>query len=80
MIYRTGSDAKIAAHKHKLGLKGDVYVVNNHIASLASHKVIFPDSMATTIEEAELERILYDESIQRQLLSDVESTEVENNE
>ena len=62
MVIRNGTDPKIEQFKQKLGLKGDVYVVNEHlIESLESHRVLVPNSTATTIEEAELERIAYEE-------------------
>ena len=62
MIIRNGTNQKIEQFKQKLGLKGDVYVVNEHlIESLESHKILIPTSVATTIEEAELERITYEE-------------------
>ena len=60
MIYKDKTNNHIEEHKKALGLTGDVYVVNNiHIASLASHKAQFPDSTATTIEEAEAEYVAY---------------------
>ena len=59
MIIKDGTNDKIAKFKLKLGLVGDVYVVNNHIASLYSHKKAYPQSIATIIEEAEQEFIKY---------------------
>ena len=55
MIVKNKTNPIIEEHKKKLHLKGDVYVVDNHIASLASHKAAYPQSKATTIEEAEAE-------------------------
>lgn len=57
MIYANGTNSDIERHKARLGLVGDVYLVGNEIASLASHKRAFRESTATTIEEAELEKI-----------------------
>lgn len=66
MIIRNGTDPKIEQFKQKLGLKGDVYVVNEHlIESLESHRVLVPNSTAVTIEEAEQERLVYEEEIAR---------------
>ena len=55
MIYKNNSNPKIEAFKKRLKLKGDVYVIEHHIASLESHKKAFPKSTATTIAEAEAE-------------------------
>ena len=58
MIIRDGTDEKIERMKYKLGLEGDVYLVGqNYIESLESHKRLIPTSTATTIEEAEQERL-----------------------
>lgn len=59
MIYKDGENAKIEELKSKFStpLKGDVYMVENHIESLETHKIFYPESTATTIEEAEAERI-----------------------
>ena len=60
MIYRDKTNNHIEAHKKALRLTGDVYVVDRiHIASLESHKAQFPNSTATTIEEAEAEYLAY---------------------
>ena len=61
MIIKDGTNANIEKHKQKLGLTGDVYLVNDHfMESLASHRRLFPDSTATTIEDAMAERIAYE--------------------
>ena len=59
MIYKESTKNKtIKALKAKLGLTGDVYVINEHIMeSLESHKRLFPESEVSTIEEAEAERL-----------------------
>ena len=58
MIIRANSNNKIEQVKKKLGLVGDIYLINNIIESLESHKKIVPNSNATTIEEAEQESTL----------------------
>ncbi len=60
MIIKDGTNAKIESLKERLGLTGDVYLVGqNYIENLESHKRLLPDSIATTIEEAEAERLEY---------------------
>lgn len=60
MIIKDRTDLQTENYKEQLGLKGDVYVVGqNYIESLESHKQLIPDSKATTIEEAEQERLAY---------------------
>lgn len=62
MIIRNFTNMAIEKHKIKLGLKGDVYVYNGiNIESLESHKQLYPDSTATTIEEAYAERVAFEE-------------------
>lgn len=60
MIVYRGTNKKLDAHMDRLGLTAPVYFVNNYMASLESHKKIFPESNASTIEEAEAEKIAYD--------------------
>ena len=68
MIYKNNTNADIERHKARLGLTGDVYLINGvHIESLASHKKVFPESTATTIEEAERERLAYDEAMKERI-------------
>lgn len=64
MIYKDGTNATIERMKSKLGITGDVYVVGegNYIENLEGHKILIPDSTATTIEEAETERLAYIEA------------------
>ena len=58
-IVRNNTDAKVEEMKLKLNLSGDVYIYNNHfMESLESHKKLFPESSATTIEQAYLESII----------------------
>lgn len=59
MIYRDGMSPRIEKWKQELHLKGDVYVINHLIESLESHRKLFPESRAATIEEAEHERIIF---------------------
>ena len=66
MIIKNLTDMKIEAHKIRLGLKGDVYVWNERfIESLSSHRRLFPNSKATTIEEAYEERVAYEAEQER---------------
>jgi len=68
MIIKDKTDANIERHKEKHGLTGDVYLINGVvIASLASHKKVFTESTATTIEEAEAERLAYDEAMKERI-------------
>ena len=61
MIIKDKTNADIERHKEKLGLTGDVYLFKEHfIESLESHKKLVPNSTATTIQEAEQERIIYE--------------------
>lgn len=59
MIVKDKTDVKTEDHKQQLGLTGDVYVVGHFIENLESHKRLIPQSTATTIEEAEQERLEY---------------------
>ena len=68
MIVRDGMNPKIERRKKELGLKGDVYVINHFIESLASHRKLVPNSRATTIEEAEHERkLLMEEELKQRI-------------
>ena len=61
MIVKNFTDMKIEKHKIRLGLKGDVYIWNDRfIESLQSHRRLFPNSTATTIEEAYEERVAFE--------------------
>ena len=63
MIVKNFSDMNWEKHKIRLGLKGDIYVWNDHfIESLSSHKRLFPNSTAATIEEAYAERVAFEEA------------------
>ena len=61
MIVVSGTNSKIEKYKSIHGLKGDVYIIKpgNLIETLESHKVLFPDSTATTLEEAEAYHVQY---------------------
>ena len=63
MIIPNGTeDQHIARHKQKLGLIGDVYLIDDHkLESLESHNRSFPGYEATSIQEAEQKRIQYEE-------------------
>ena len=82
MIIKNGTDSNIERHKNRLGIKGDVYFVNNRIASLESHKRLFPYSNSITIQEAEAEYIAFMESEKERLrlLAEAEEEAEENQE
>ncbi len=62
MIIPNGTDPNIEKHKQKLGLSGDAYLLDGHLLeTLESHKRLFPGSKATTIQEAEAERVAFEE-------------------
>lgn len=78
MIIKDGTNSNIEQHKQKLGVSGDVYLVNGHLMeSLASHRKLFPDSTATTIEEAEAERIAFEQEQERIRLEQAAQAEQE---
>lgn len=78
MIIKTGTNSNIEQHKQKLGVTGDVYLVNGHLMeSLASHRRLFPDSTATTIEQAEAERIAFEQEQERIRLEQAAQAEQE---
>lgn len=61
MIIANGTNQQIERLKERAGISGDVYLINDHLMeSLESHKRLFPDSTATTIQEAEAERVAYE--------------------
>ena len=78
MIIKNGTNSNIEQHKQKLGLTGDVYLVNGHLLeSLESHHRLFPDSTATTIEDAMAERIAYEQEQERIRLEQAAQAEQE---
>lgn len=78
MIIKDGTNANIEKHKQKLGLTGDVYLVNDHfMESLASHRRLFLESTATTIEQALAERIAYEQEQERIRLEQAAQAEQE---
>lgn len=61
MIIKDGTNPKIEQLKGRLGLTGDVYLYNNHfVENLESHKRLIPNSVATNISEAFVERVEYE--------------------
>lgn len=61
MIVKNGTNPKIEQMKSRLGLTGDVYVYNNHfVEDLESHKRLIPNSQATNINDAFIERVQYE--------------------
>jgi len=80
MVIQNQTNEAIERHKAKLGLTGDVYLVNGHLLeSLESHKRLFPESNAKTIFEAEAERVAYEEEQERirQILAEQEEAHPE---
>ena len=67
MIVLDKTDPKVERRKAKLGLTGDVYIINHHMESLASHKVLFPESTAHDIYEAEVEYCVFTQRIEDEL-------------
>ena len=64
MVIKDNTNPAVERHKARLGLTGDVYIINGlFIESLESHKQLLPASSATTIEEAEQERIAYEAAL-----------------
>ena len=65
MIIKDHTNSAVERHKQRLRLTGDVYLINGiQIESLESHKRLIPTSTATTIEEAEAERIAYEQDLE----------------
>jgi hypothetical protein len=76
MIIKDGTNAKIESLKERLGLTGDVYLVGqNYIENLESHKRLLPESTATTIEEAEAERLVFMKAEDERIAKLAEETE-----
>lgn len=76
MIYKDGTDETIERLKERLNLMGDVYLVGqNYIENLESHKKLITNSTATTIEEAEQERLAYIETEKERLAKLIEEAE-----
>lgn len=71
MIIRNNTQPKIERVKQQLGLVGDVYMVEHFIESFESHKRLMPESAASTIAEAEQERIAF---VQQERLQSSEPT------
>lgn len=77
MIIKNGDNEKIEKLKQRAGLTGDVYLYNEHfMESLESHKKLYPNSKATNIEEAYIERVEYEnaklQEIQNQAKENIE--------
>ncbi len=85
MIIKDGTNPKIEKLKTRLGLTGDVYLYNNHfVENLESHKRLIPNSTATTISEAFVERVEYEieqekirEEMQKEQIAEGEEKPVE---
>jgi len=69
MIIKDKTNLKVEKDKAVFGITGDVYLVNHCMESLESHKLYMQQngeiSNATTIEEAEQERIETDEMLRQ---------------
>lgn len=68
MIVRDGTNPKVEEIKDELGISGDVYIDDGqHIESLYSHIRLLTSygvtPQATTIEEAEVERVWFEEEL-----------------
>ena len=71
MIIPDGTNPKVEQFKEELGISGDVYIDDGqHIESLYSHNRLLTSygvtPMATTIEEAEMERVRFEEYLAAQ--------------
>jgi len=78
MIFRDGENQRIEEIKEKRGISGDVYVYEDHfMESLVSHKRLVPNSTATTIEEAEAERIIFEEELATKRAAEARKAEEE---
>lgn len=85
MIVKDGTNPKIEKLKARLGLTGDVYLYNNHfVENLESHKNLIPNSVATNISEAFVERVEYEieqekirEEMQKEQIAEGEEKPVE---
>ena len=85
MIVKDGTNPKIEKLKARLGLTGDVYLYNNHfVENLESHKKLIPNSVATNISEAFVERVEYEieqekirEEMQKEQIAEGEEKPVE---
>lgn len=85
MIVKDGTNPKIEKLKARLGLTGDVYLCNNHfVENLESHKKLIPNSVATNISEAFVERVEYEieqekirEEMQKEQIAEGEGKPVE---
>lgn len=85
MIVKDRTNPKIEKLKARLGLTGDVYLYNNHfVENLESHKKLIPNSVATNISEAFVERVEYEieqekirEEMQKEQIAEGEGKPVE---
>lgn len=84
MIIKDGTDPVIEKRKRRLGLQGDVYILedgSNRIEDLAGHKRLLNAmgvvSTAETIEEAEIERIAFEKAQEEKGSADDEDTPIE---
>jgi len=83
MIIKDKTNKYYEKQKKTFGITGDIYVINNHLVeSLESHKLYMLQhnevSTATTIEQAEQERIELDERLKQEAIeqAELDSTEI----
>lgn len=55
MIIKSGSDRKIEHFKNRLGMVGDVYIIDHYICDRVTHQTKFGDGFAKTIPQMEQE-------------------------
>ena len=91
MIIAHGTNQQIESLKARAGIpaEADVYLVKDHyMESLDTHRALFSWSTATTIQEAEGERLVYEQQLEEELerkreearLQAEQETQEENNE
>lgn len=89
MIVKNGTDPVIEKRKRRLGLQGDVYIIEKNdgvklIEDLAGHKRLLNSmgvvSTANTIEEAEAERIAYEEALDEKKAAEAAAAAAEESE
>lgn len=70
MIIAHGTNQQIESLKARAGIpaEADVYLVKDHyMESLDTHRALFSWSTATTIQEAEGERLVYEQQLEEEL-------------
>ncbi len=75
MIYKDGTNETIERLKKRLNMSGDVYMVEGQMANLASHKRLYPESTATNIAAAEVEKLEFMQREEEQRRLEAEKAE-----